>query len=424
MSLTSQQERIGAIKRAFAQYYSQHIDKVVLPPDFQSREYGFLSLGEKMMIRHKAIKTREDLASLIQTIAPSDVYYSTAYYTKPMEQMEKKGWLGADLVFDIDADHIDTTCKIRHDTWKCMDCEQTGAGPPPAQCPNCGKTKFEAHTWFCDECLTAAKNEMFKLKSFLTDDFGIDDPDIHMFFSGHRGYHLHVRNADVRTLDEGQRKEIVDYVLGTGLDSSRQGIYKKPRDTIVGPQQEDAGWRGRLAKEIYRLITEGTEKDLMDLGLTTYRAKQILNERAQIKEDWREKILWGEFEDRFSIKDDTWRAMIDKAITTGALSAEIDTVVTTDIHRLIRLPETLNGKTGLRAATIPDLNTFDPFTDALAFDGETTIQITQTPAFRIADKTYGPYHEEKATLPTSAAILVLCKKLGAPYTVEKSGFLP
>jgi len=29
--------------------------------------------------------------------------------------MENKGWIGADLIFDIDADHIETRCKTEHD---------------------------------------------------------------------------------------------------------------------------------------------------------------------------------------------------------------------------------------------------------------------------------------------------------------------
>ncbi len=34
-------------------------------------------------------------------------------------------------------------------------------------------------------------------------------------------------------------------------------------------------------------------------------------------------------------------------------ASEIDTVVTTDIHRLIRMPKTLHGKTGWQVQTIP-----------------------------------------------------------------------
>ena len=39
---------------------------------------------------------------------PSHVYHSAAYYEIPgAPTMAKKNWLGADLVFDLDADHLE-----------------------------------------------------------------------------------------------------------------------------------------------------------------------------------------------------------------------------------------------------------------------------------------------------------------------------
>ena len=407
-------ERVSFIKQAFLRYYNTHADRIGLPPDFRAREFGFLAFGEKFMTRHKAIASHEELVDIIRALVPSDVYYSTAYYARPAEEMERKSWLGSDLVFDVDADHIETSCKAAHDMWRCNSCGLTKRGKCPAQCPNCGKTKFEERTWFCDECLKAAKNEVVKLVDFLTNDFGIPEQDMRIFFSGHRGYHLHVRTEEVRKLDESQRKEIVDYVLGLGLDAFYQGLYKKPRDAIVGPQREDPGWRGRFARGIYRLVLEGTEDELVKMGFTPRLARRIIRERPQIQEEWRGKILWGEFEDRFHVKDTTWRSIIEQAVLKGALPAEIDTVVTTDTHRLIRLPETLNGKTGLRAMAVPNFDTFDPFTDPIAFEGEETVRVIEAPAFRMGKTTYGPYTEEDVTVQAAAAMLLLCKGVGRP----------
>ena len=407
-------ERINFIKQAFLRYYSNHRDRIALPPDFQSREFAFLAFGEKFMTRHRAIGSPEELVSTIRMLAPSDVYYSTAYYAKPAEEMERKGWLGSDLVFDVDADHIDTPCKANHDVWCCSSCGLSKQGKPPTQCPDCGKTKFEERTWLCDECLRAAKNEVLKLIDFLGRDFGILEQDMHAFFSGHRGYHLHVRTEEVRKLDESQRKEIVDYVLGLGLDVFFQGLYKKPKDIIVGPQRNDPGWRGRFAREIYRLIMQATEEELVELGFSSRRARLIIQERPEREERWRNGILWSEFEDRFHVKDTTWRAIFERAISKGALPAEIDTVVTTDIHRLIRLPETLNGKTGLRAMAVSSLDTFDPFLDPIAFEGEEAVRVTEAPAFRMGNATYGPYIKQDVKLPAAAAMLLICKGVGGP----------
>ena len=418
MTGTQGLERINFIKQAFLQYYSKQGSRIALPPDFRSREFAFLAFGEKFMTRHRAVGSHEELVNNIRKLVPSDVYYSTAYYTNPTEVMERKGWLGSDLVFDVDADHIETPCKANHDLWRCSGCGLSKEGRAPAQCPSCGGAKFVERTWLCDECLKAAKNEVVKLIDFLTDDFGMSEHDMRVFFSGHRGYHLHVRTEQVRRLDESQRKEIVDYVLGLGLDVFFQGLYKKPKDVIVGPQRNDPGWRGRFAREAYRLVMRGTEEELVALGFSLRRARLIIKERPEREERWQKEILWSEFEDRFHVNDAVWRTMFEQAISKGALPAEIDTVVTTDIHRLIRLPETLNGKTGLRAMAVSNLDTFDPFIDPIAFEGEDTVRVTAAPAFRMGNTNYGPYLDENVKLPAAAAMLLLCKGVGDPVQNE------
>ncbi len=59
---------------------------------------------------------------------------------------------------------------------------------------------------------------------------------------------------------------------------------------------------------------------------------------------------------------------IAEYLTNLQISA-IDTVVTTDIHRLIRMNGTLHGKSGLLKVEFPvkHLSDFDPFKEAVAF---------------------------------------------------------
>jgi len=93
-------------------------------------------------------------------------------------------------------------------------------------------------------------------------------------------------------------------------------------------------------------------------------------------------------------------------------SAKIDTVVTTDVHRLIRLTNTLHGKTGLKKIeiSITDIERFDPFKSAIAFkEGTVKVLASDAPEFRLGDQTYGPYKNQQVELPTAAALLLLCK---------------
>lgn len=427
--LSSQVEtvkRFDFLKGKFLDYYKNNLVSIKPPPAMTEREFGFLLFRERIMVRHKAFQDFKSFADSLFSLVPSDVYYSTAYYKQPGLDMDQKGWLGSDVVFDVDADHIDTPCKETHDMWTCPKCKETRRGKKPIQCPKCGNEKIEEKAWLCDRCLIAAKEEVLKLIELLTEDFGIKSHEMHLIFSGHRGYHLHIISDKLKTLDDVQRKEIVDYVIGLGLDPAEQGLYQGPKDlflenrhsVVTGPQLTDPGWRGRLAKGVYRIITELDQKQLVELGFSRGASRQIINEREKIETDWSKEILWSYFQDKWGVTDQVWRNVIDKALTLMALPAKIDTVVTTDIHRLIRMPETLNGKTGLKAAMVDldRLEEFDPFSEPAVFQGMQTVRVMEAPQLRIGDQKFGPFSDEKTELPLSAAILLVAKGVAIPVT--------
>lgn len=185
----------------FAEYYKQNSTSILEPSSLKRREFGFLLLEKKVMLRHKSFMNVDRLRSSICNIVPSDVYYSSAYYERPAEEMKSKGWLGADLVFDIDADHIPLSCAATHDLWVCTGCGASGKGKHPPKCSACGGIKFKEKPWPCEICLEASKVEAIKLVDVLTDDFGFSSEDLTVAFSGHRGYHVHVESESVRELD-------------------------------------------------------------------------------------------------------------------------------------------------------------------------------------------------------------------------------
>ena len=88
-------------------------------------------------------------------------------------------------------------------------------------------------------------------------------------------------------------------------------------------------------------------------------------------------------------------------------------MVTTDIHRLIRMNCTLHGKTGLKKVEFPAKNfqDFDPFSGAVAFKkGETKVLVSDAPEFRLGGQTLGPYKNQTVTLPAAAAVMLICKR--------------
>jgi len=397
------------IREKFADYYKQHSGSIVAPSTLERREFGFLLLEKKVMLRHKGFRDVDSLRSSLATVVPSDVYYSSAYYDRPEEEMKVKGWLGADLVFDIDADHIPTPCATVHDFWVCIDCGTSGRGIHPLSCPNCGKAKFKDKTWPCEICLEASKAEAIKLVDVLTDDFGFSSNKLTVAFSGHRGYHIHVESESVRRLDSLARKEIVDYMMGIGLEAEFHGLGKSssPDRRVSGPDLNDRGWRGRIAKGTYDFLLTASKEDLIQAGLKTMHINTLLEHREAILLSWSEKGPWGVIK---NISSETWRKIAQYGVEKQ--SVKIDTVVTPDINRLIRLPNSLHGKTGLKKVEFPfaSIEDFDPLKSAVAFkEGHVTVHVSEAPQFRVEDEFYGPFKGQTIELPTAAALMLLCK---------------
>jgi DNA primase small subunit len=378
-----------------------------MPNSFENREFGALLFKEKTMVRHRSFKRPDELREFLCELIPSDVYYSSAYYESPASsQMGEKRWHGADLVFDIDADHIPTPCGKIHDRWVCGNCGFSGKGVTPETCPSCEGQKMDAKTWICEECLEATKRETLKLLRFLTDDFGFSAEEIKIFFSGHRGYHVHLENEAVRNLDALARKEIVDYVAGIGLNESFYGVRETGR-VFSGPSLSDTGWSGRIAQGVYEVLTNSSALELEDLGLKKRAAEAVDKHKDVIIKSRGERGPWNTVK---GIGAESWKRIIKRGIESQ--SAKIDTVVTTDVHRLIRLNGTLHGKTGLKKTEVPSrrLDDFDPLRKAIAFDkGTTEVLVHESPEFRIGDTVYAALTEQKVELPVAAALFLLCK---------------
>ena len=404
------------IKQKFTEYYKENSTRIQPPTSMGKREFGFMLFEEAIMVRHKGFESEADFRDFLVSLSPSDVYYSSAYYEKPEEPMEKKGWLGADLIFDIDSDHIETPCKSKHDYWICDSCGGAGKGAPPKQCPQCGGGKFKKEAWLCETCLEAAKAETLKLVEFLIDDFGFPLEEVEICFSGQRGYHAHIPVSEVRQLDQAARKEIVDYITGTGLMIESHGLretgFGSTREPI-GPDLNDAGWDGRIARGVYGLLSSSTPQQLEQLpGISKATVKILTANRDFILERWDRRTPWGTVK---GVGVKTWTQIVQHVIKSQ--TAVIDTVVTTDTHRLIRLPLTLHGKTGLMSMHVPvdSLERFDPLKEAIAFrKGTLKVYVNEAHQFRIGDEEYGPYDHETAVLPMAAAIYLICKRAAVP----------
>jgi DNA primase small subunit len=393
------------VYQKFCEYYRDPATIIPSPIIPNQREFAYLLFKERFMVRHKRFEGIRNLRSVLSETVPSDVYHSCAYYENPDFDMDKKGWLGADLVFDIDADHIPTTCDKIHDEFTCVKCGFSGKGLLLEVCPACEATKFEAKTWPCEICIKSARDETAKLIDMLTNDFGFSLDELHVFFSGHRGYHVHVEDEAVRSLDAMARKEIVDYVTGLGiviLDKDARRKIKK--GTAKKFNLNNFGWNKRLKNGMETFLQTATKEDLKSIDL---RNNSVLENRDTIIKRCINAGLWDSVD---GVKDQTWLKLAEHVRELQA--ANIDTVVTTDIHRLIRMNGTLHGKTGLKKVEFPakNLQDFDPFIGAVAFKkGNAKVLVSDAPEFKLSGETLGPYKNQTVELPVAAAVMLICK---------------
>jgi DNA primase small subunit len=393
----------------FRRFYASSAKHVKPPTEINCREFGFLSFGGRSMFRHIGFSDVIQLRGYLQEYHPAHSYFSAAYYNDPRASMESKGWLGADLVFDIDSDHFDIPCQKEHDRWTCRTCGKEGTGQPPETCPDCGKSTYIEEKWLCSRCLQAAKYEAQKLIDILVQDFGFSESqELTVNFSGNRGYHVHVRSMSVRNLNQVARREIVDYIMGIGIEAEYQGFTSY--SVGGGSTLTEGGWRTRTVKALYDFVEGSTLESIKELKLGKVASERLLDGRDDLLSTLLERHPSSVYK---HVSKKTLERLVSESVDEQA--SAIDTVVTTDLRRLIRLPNTLHGKTGwlTQEVSLDELADYDPMTEAIAFvEGTQKIYVRRVPLIEIAGERYGPYEEEVVELPMAVAMFILCRRAG------------
>ncbi len=305
------------------------------------------------MRRHKSFFSRGELADYVRAMVPRHVYHSAAYYQRPgAPTMKEKIWQGADLIFDLDADHL--------------------RNAPQSY----------------GEMLELVKKETLKLLGFLTADFGFSERVVSVAFSGGRGYHIHIRDPRIFTLGGDERREVVDYLTGRGLDIERlkfkvsiSGDVGAKKVRALRCQSENSpGWGGRFNEAIIRFAEEIRNLDEKSAVKKLTKIKSIGDVRAaefymRIKSDRvLDDIRSGNLDSLKGVQG-IWEFVIKYYLAdqfVEVLGGETDEPVTADVRRLIRCPGSLHGGSGLRVTplSINDLEDFDPLEDAVVFGDE------------------------------------------------------
>ena len=349
MNSFESQKSLEFLKNSFREYYEKN-RMALLPDRFGRREFAFTFFGGKGMLRHLSFSKKKDFIDFLKERVPAHAYYSSAYYQKPdAPSMQQKNWMGAELIFDLDSDHL----------------------------PNAERLSYT-------EALEQVKKEFKRLvEEFLLQDFGFDEKHLELYFSGGRGYHCHVKDPMVFDLDSNERREIVDYITGRDLRDTiifRQYVSERRQygrriysgiKTLRMPTPDQPGWKGRISRGIIEIVNEIKKsrdpiKKLQEYGVKKTTAEKLIRD---LSDERVRRIKNGLLDQSKTIRSFFLNSALRK--TAVALSAgETDEPVTCDTKRLIRLPYSLHGGTGLRVTKldIDDLEEFNPLVDAVVFD--------------------------------------------------------
>ena len=197
------------LKRLYKVYY--RLDPpMILPADLNRREFAFHPWDSTSYVRHLSFNTEKELRAYLAANAPLHAYHSIAFYELPeAPKMEEKGFLGAELLFDIDADHL----------------------------PECNGS-------LDDHCLRLAAKEASKLVRILKRDLGAET---FTYYTGNRGFHVRAWCDYCLTLGREERRAIASYVRCDGLefDIIFPNPHKLGRQAIPAvPTPRDPGLRG------------------------------------------------------------------------------------------------------------------------------------------------------------------------------------
>ncbi len=306
-------------------YYTKEWSAKKLPKflleSLEYREFGFDHTGEGPSDRKNVFIDVRDLEDYVKATAPYAAYSSVALYEEPREM---KGWLGAELVFDIDAKDL-----------------------PLRRCAH-------EHGKVCPICLEDAKELARDTLIVLREDFGFED--VHVIYSG-RGYHIRVLDEWAMELDSKARERILAYI-----SSAEEVTFDEIQSRRI---MLSSGYFHVFRLRFGYFIRRVNENHLLNIGLDKARTGKILEGRERIYEDFVKKGLLTAFP-----KGIGYRTMARLfALSSTFSKAYFDGRVTVDVKRILRVPSSLHSKVSLVTTYIgsseKELEKFDPFEDAV-----------------------------------------------------------
>lgn len=391
------EKNYSLVRKYIKQYYLKSKQSIWIPPPILEREFGFVIGLNKVMVRHKGFENEESVKAFLINEAPLDAYHSAALYDNPTASMDEKGFKGADLFFDIDADHIDPECGRDRRVWVCNSCNDAGLGYVEV-CPRC-KKGVSYVTFPNKECIEVAMLETKKLILILTEEFGFSYDDVKVYYSGNRGFHVYVPSEGVRSLDQDARKEMIDYIANPSPELDLLVIKEEDKEMYM----PKIGLPGRILKELKEVFEN---QSVLESILGQRAAQRVRNEKAAILADLESGRLGTLLR---AVGKNNLKNIFEQ--TLNRIKVKVDPVVTIDLHRLVRMPGSINSKTGFPKLKIDlqEVDADDILTNIEHQSSIIKVMVKAAPKIEVGGNVYGPYENAIIDLPTEVGVLLILR---------------
>lgn len=407
------------------------IDKV------SRREIAFLTWDNRM-VRHQAHNDKDSIIELAQKRAPKAIYASLSLYLDPSYRTPK----------ELDKKSI-----------SCQECgESYKSDKQEENCPSCGtlnqKTNVNpkdrrGQTLAFDidygdipgsrdrdptKNLGAAARSTLNLAKILVSDLGFDYSDLDITFSGKKGFHVRVNIgsnplfSDKDQTDKAVRRALVNYVSGYEF-APMDFLLVKARAHAANTwhlKGYESGWGYRFNQSMEYIIKAakaGTEEFTKVLALYSpwytdkkrYGTKKTLPSQKVIEgfrkacNENRDSILKGG--DIREMKDSEAKRLLSFALARTRLrhAAFVDKVVTDDFARVLRIPGSLHGGSGLVCCKVPTLKHLADMSWVLELQkellGDEEVEVSIS---KVANTYYGVFEPGEHKVPKHIAIAMLC----------------
>ncbi len=359
------------LEKKFGEYYLKN--KITLE-SIETREFGYGVFGRKIANRNLNFVNEAEMNRFLREQKPLFFSYSNAYYKFPNRKpMVNKELMKADIIYEFDADDLSNVVEIN------------------------------GYQWFTKENVEDTKKQIFRLIDLLEKDFAFQADGVAINFSGKAGYHLHLRHKEIQNLSKQARIELVDYLTGAGIYFDNIG-YDLDNLTI---SKGVGKWKERINAGLEIFF----EKDKKEISTITNTPVPKLKNLLKSKEDLIKSLKKGYLFPLSPRKSKSfWTSVLENVVSEQMIP--IDRQTSIDMHKIIRVPETLHGTTGFVAKTIAidNLKEFDPHKETIVFGDEMVrLFIKKAPKFSLKGESFGPYNKEEVELPLFAGVYLLGK---------------